>query len=260
MFRILVSGGRKPRRSWSAGTIAVSLAAHGALFALVGYAAVGTAKPPIPEEPPIIWSDLDPPVQPVPPVEPQIEPSPPQAPQPVEADEPAPVVGESLVLEPPPEVPTTIPLPTVEPAINPADYNGGKPGDIIGVPNPADARAPTGNTDPSDVIGAGDVVHPEALAEAPAVQNPREAQRALERLYPAVLRDAGVSGEATLQFIVGTDGRVEPASIRVVSATHDQFGEASRRAVERFRFRPAKVNGTPVRVLISLPINWVAPE
>lgn len=258
MFKILVSGGRKPRRSWSAGTVAVSLAAHGALFALVGYAAVGTANPPAPEEPPIIWTDFDPPL---PPVEPQIEPSQPQAPQPAEADEPAPVVGESLVLEPPPEVPTTIPLPTVEPVTDPTTYNGDGPaGDILGVPNPADTRAPTGNTDPGDVIRPGDVVEAGVLAEAPAVQNTREAQRALERLYPTVLRDAGVSGEATLQFIVGTDGRVEPASIRVVSATHDQFGEASRRAVERFRFRPAKVNGTPVRVLISLPINWVAPE
>lgn len=259
MFKILVSGGRKPRRTWSAGTVAVSLAAHAALFAAVGYAAVGTAKPPRPEEPPILWSDLDPPPPPAP-VEPQIEPAQPQAPQPVEADEPAPVVGESLVLEAPTEVPDVLPPPRVEPAVNPDHFNGGKPGDVIGPPNPADTRAPTGNTDPGDVIRPGDVVEAGVLAEAPAVQNQREAQRALERLYPATLRDAGVSGEATLQFIVGTDGRVEPASIRVVAATHDQFGEASRRAVERFRFRPAKVNGTPVRVLISLPINWVAPE
>lgn len=259
MFKILVSGGRTPRRNWSAGTVAVSLAAHAALFAAVGYAAVGTAKPPRPDEEVTIWPiDAPPP----PPVEPRIEPPQPRAPQPVDADKPAPVVGETVEIVPPADVPETIAPPRVdEVPVTEVQVTGqGKPGDVFGVPNPADTRAPTGNTDPGDVIGAGDVVHAEALAEAPAVQNQREAQRALERLYPTVLRDAGVSGEATLQFIVGTDGRVEPASIRVVSASHDQFGEASRRAVERFRFRPAKVNGTPVRVLISLPINWVAPK
>lgn len=252
MFRILVSGGRKPRRTWSAGTVAASLAAHAALFAAVGYAAVGTAKPPTVDEPVTIWP-IDPP--------PPVEPSRIDAPRPVEPAAPAPRLGKSLVLVPPTDVPEKISPPTVEPVTDPTRYSGtGPAGDIIGTPVPGDEGPLTGNNDPGAGVSEGDLIVAEALAEAPAVQNQREAQRALERLYPTTLRDAGVSGEATLQFIVGTDGRVEPASIRVVSATHEGFGEASRRAVERFRFRPAKVNGASVRVLISLPISWVAPR
>ena len=259
MFKILASGGRKPRRSWSPATAAASLAAHVALFAAVGYAAVGTASPLKKDEEVIQWTPLGPP--PPPPVEPRIEAPPPQAPQPVKTDEPAPVVGQAIAIVPPPDVPKTIAAPSASDIpVTAAEVNApGKLGDVMGVPNPADTRSATGVPATSPGVTEGDLVEAEALSESPAVQNRREVQRALERLYPATLRDAGVAGRAVLQFIVNTDGRVDPASIRVVSATHEQFGDASRRAVERFRFRPARINGTPVRVLISLPIDWVAP-
>lgn len=260
MFKILVSGGRKPRRSWSPATAAVSLAAHAALFAAVGYAAVGTAAPPKAEEEVIeVWK-LD---QTPPPPPPPAMPAPPQpeAPQPVEAERPAPVVGQAIAIVPPPEVPKTIAPPSAtDIPVTAAEVNApGKLGDAIGPPNPDDTRPATGTPAVSPGVTEGALVEAEALSESPAVQNRREVQRALERLYPATLRDAGVAGRAVLQFIVNTDGRVDPASIRVVSATHEQFGDASRRAVERFRFRPARIDGTPVRVLISLPIDWVAP-
>lgn len=272
MFKVLVSGGRKSRRTWSAGTVAASVAAHALFFAGFGYASIGTAAPRVvcPDStifgtagPPavcadstIIWDSIAPLPPPPPP------PAPAPAPQqPVELPKQPPRTGDFRTLIPPSEVPDQIAAPTVEPVTAPEQYNGiGVEGSVVGPPDPGNTAPLT--SDPPVVPGAGEAELFEAstLAEAPTVQNRREVQRLLERSYPPTLREAGVSGRATLQFIVNTDGQVDPASIRLVDATHEQLGEASIRAVERFRFRPARVNGTPVRVLISLPIDWVAPK
>ena len=81
----------------------------------------------------------------------------------------------------------------------------------------------------------------------------------MERLYPSVLRDGRVAGRVVVELIVEADGRVRPNSAQVVEATHPAFGEATLRAVERFRFRPAKMGGVPVPVRVTIPINWTVP-
>jgi protein TonB len=80
--------------------------------------------------------------------------------------------------------------------------------------------------------------------------------RLLDRNYPEALSAAGVSGQVLLELVVDENGRVRPGSVRVVSASHEEFTAATLRIAERMRFRPARVDDRPVAVKVTLPIDW----
>jgi protein TonB len=73
-------------------------------------------------------------------------------------------------------------------------------------------------------------------------------------IYPALLRQAGVSGSVVIEAVVDTAGRVEPRSLRVVDATDPAFGASALASVRSALFRPARMYGKPVRVLVRLPV------
>jgi len=124
-----------------------------------------------------------------------------------------------------------------------------------GPPKPGTAPQPsTGKAGPPP--DSAEVFDPAEVAQLPQLLHPRAAQQVLERVYPALLRDAGVTGYTLVQLVIDRAGAVEPGSVTVQETTHDAFREAAVRAAGRFRFRPARVNGLPVRVRISLPIRW----
>ena len=82
-----------------------------------------------------------------------------------------------------------------------------------------------------------------------AVLNPEEVAAALRREYPPLLRDAGVTGQATVELAVRADGSVE--RVQAVWATHPELGAAAERAFRLARFRAA--DG---RVVIRLPARF----
>jgi TonB family protein len=77
-----------------------------------------------------------------------------------------------------------------------------------------------------------------------------------EPTYPVVLQRARVEGEATLQFIIDTTGRVDPRTIELVESTDFRFAEACREALPKMRFDPASVEGHKVRELVQLPFTF----
>lgn len=96
--------------------------------------------------------------------------------------------------------------------------------------------------------------------ELPRFLNREEFAALLQRSYPPLLRDAGVTGQAVLQFRVGSDGAVDPASVRVTEATHDAFARAAAGVAGRMRFRPARREGRPVSVHVELPITFALEQ
>ena len=68
--------------------------------------------------------------------------------------------------------------------------------------------------------------------------------------YPEALREAGIEGEVTLEFVVDTAGRVEDGSIRVLSSAADAFVVSVRDALAGTRYHPALVAGQRVRQLV----------
>lgn len=57
-----------------------------------------------------------------------------------------------------------------------------------------------------------------------------------------------MQGEATIAFVLGADGRTY--SLMVVSATHPEFAEAAATAVAQWRFKPGRVKGKAVNVMV----------
>ncbi|HEY7769971.1 TonB family protein [Longimicrobium sp.] len=257
MFQILVR--EKKRRAISPLFLAVSAAAHVAIFGGVMYAASGE-----PERTKVVLDGIiDIPDVPEKAIEkPTVDPPPPAPDTPDEPAADAPVVGETVVLQPPTDVPTVISPPRAdETPITPHMVTGiGKPGDVIGTPDPGDVRPPTGNTDPGTPVKPADWVPGEGdVDELPSLERNGLA-RLMERHYPPQLRDARVSGRALVEVIVDEDGRVRPGSAKVIETSHPGFETATLRAAERFRFRPAKIAGMVVPVKVAIPVVWTTSD
>lgn len=250
MFKVLE--GRK-RRVFSPATITASVAAH---LLLLGGAVYAAASDTGPEERVGVVMDLpDLPTEPPAPVEPA--PPPPSPARPSEPDAPAPVPGTRMDLETPTEAPPAIiDEPPGLPPVDPKVFGDGITGPVIGTPT----TVPTG-PDGSGGTGAnGPYVPGEEDVEERPVLNRDGLARTMERYYPSVLRESRMAGRVVIELIVDEDGRVRANSARVVDATHPAFGEAALRAVERFRFRPAKMAGVPVPVRVTIPITWTVPR
>ncbi|HVG44122.1 MAG TPA: energy transducer TonB [Longimicrobium sp.] len=250
MFNAVVD--RRKRRVWSARTVAVSVGAHLVVLAGIVAAATTTEAAPAPEVVDI-WTAPPTPKAPEPPAKPT-------PPPPADQTVPVPVKGQTLVLQTPTTVPTVLPPKDDGPAVDPDDFTGiGTPGNVIGPPDPT-PQPPTPDPGPPLPDSRPEVIDAESADVLPQLVSPREAQRALERAYPSILRDAGVTGHTTVLLVIDKNGQVQPGSVTVQETTHDQFRDAAVRAAERFRFRPARLNGQPVAVSISIPIEWqIAP-
>lgn len=74
--------------------------------------------------------------------------------------------------------------------------------------------------------------------------------------YPRMMQQAGIEGLVTVQAIVDTTGRAERESITVVTSTNSTFEGAAKRLIARSLFRPGRVAGTPVRVMIQITVHF----
>ena len=102
-----------------------------------------------------------------------------------------------------------------------------------------------------------DKVYPlNELTNPPKLTSSALAARLIAESYPADLKNRGVGGMVELQFVVDSKGKVDPASVEVVDATQTALGEAARKVVSRLDFSPGKLNGTPVKTKVVLPIIY----
>ncbi|HET9454608.1 MAG TPA: TonB family protein [Gemmatimonadaceae bacterium] len=114
----------------------------------------------------------------------------------------------------------------------------------------APARAEAQSSDP--------IVAPEDLTKGPKLASPAVAASLITRAYPPQLRRAGIGGVVQLELTVDKTGKVEKNSVEVVVAAAPALGDAAKSVAERFEFRPAEVNGTPVRTRVLIPLTFVA--
>ncbi len=167
-----------------------------------------------------------------------------------EQEEEKPPPPEIVTLNPPPkgfqtlaapiDIPTEIPPIDLNERFDPRDYSGeGVEGGLF--------EGVEGGTGPVDLA--------QVFAEAVVDEVPeRISSPPLE--YPRMMRQAGIEGNVVLQAVVDTTGRVEAGSVRVVSSTHKSFESSARTLLEKSLFRPGRVRGTPVRVLIQIPVTF----
>ena len=75
-------------------------------------------------------------------------------------------------------------------------------------------------------------------------------------VYPKALRDARIKGRVNVQFILDTLGRAEPQSVTVFETTDSGFDQSAKDFVLAARFRPGRVHGRAVRVLLRVPVEF----
>jgi len=116
--------------------------------------------------------------------------------------------------------------------------------EIAGPPDPFGARGEPGGGPDGTAYSALTVDEPPHLLTLPALE------------YPALLRTAGLDGLVVIEVVIDSAGRPEPATLRVVEASHRGFVPEAVRVVTGARFRPGRVRGQAVRVLIRQPIAF----
>jgi TonB family protein len=75
-------------------------------------------------------------------------------------------------------------------------------------------------------------------------------------VYPGSLRELGVEGLVVIQVVVDTLGRPEPGSARIVQHSAPGFETSAVASILGARFRPARVWGRAVRVLVQVPVEF----
>jgi TonB family protein len=220
---------------------------HSILFVAPPPPKVHVAPDPIPET-------KRPPARTPRPVQQQRAPTPPR-PAPVQAPRPTPQIAAAPIVAPI-NIPTSLP---------PVDLKAIPTVGEVAIPVPPAAREGSGsssgrtssNSD-GDVGGSGgrgglgSGASNKAYSEN-QVERAVVATRPAQPRYPDALKSVNVTGEVVASYIVDARGRVEPGSIKILSATHKLFGDAVRRALLDARFRPAQVGGQSVRQLVEQP-------
>jgi protein TonB len=139
---------------------------------------------------------------------------------------------------PPVEVPTGIPPVELLPASVPA--------------KPWPVRRQLSWGDPGDTAGVGTRgVYRELVVD----EAPRRISSPPVR-YPRLLEQGGINGLVLVEVVIDTTGHPEPSSFRVLDTSHPAFVGAARELVQGSLYRPGRVAGRPVRVLVQLPIAF----
>ena len=233
LFATLPESRRSRRRSPAAGAVSVVLHAAVITFALVA-TAKGNVIVDSDEQVGIVWH---PPVPPLPPTTGERQ-----------SSGPGTTARRTIVDDALPDPMPPISLPTLDgpdipddvPPIGPVGERWGRGSGAAGGMSGDDTGGP----------GAGDV------HTGPQVERAAALLGAVSPRYPAMLRERGIEGSVTLRFVVDTAGRVEPASVTVVSSTHELFAAAARAALPALRFTPAAAGGRRVRQLVELPFAF----
>lgn len=137
-----------------------------------------------------------------------------------------------------PDIPTNIPPVDLQQHFDPKDYTG--TGVEGGIANGAASLD-------------GEVFTAAVVEEMPTLLSSPPA-------YPELLQRAGIQGRVLFQVIVDTAGRVEPNSFRILKSANPGFNLPTRRWALEARFRPARLQGRAVRVLVNLPVDFSASE
>lgn len=170
-------------------------------------------------------------------------------PEPEPEEEPPPI-QQVLNLEPPPkgfqtldapiDIPTEIPPVDFSERFDPRDFSG------IGV---------EGGVYSGVVGGTGPVDFTQTFLETAVDERPERLSGPYPR-YPEMLRQAGIEGIVLLEFVIDTSGHVEVETLKVLQSTNRAFEGPAKDVISRSLYRPGRVRGQAVRVLVSQQIGF----
>lgn len=146
---------------------------------------------------------------------------------------------------------------------------GGAP--VVQAPGPLDGSIPIPPVIPVTISGERVEPWPIDTAEsvgspsAPdlgGVYDPRIVEQQPELLssppphYPEMLRLAHVEGVVIVQGVVDTVGHIERNTLKVISSPHPALSASALECLSGAVFRPGRVEGRAVRVLVQVPVRF----
>ena len=72
-------------------------------------------------------------------------------------------------------------------------------------------------------------------------------------VYPAVAKQARAQGVVILEATIGTDGKIKDVK---VERSAKLFDDAAVAAVRTWEYKPTMVDGQPVQVILTIPVNF----
>ncbi len=210
--------------------LGIAIAINGGLLALAVMTATTAIRPPVDRPFEATAVPIDPPPPPIDEVKPVERAIPDPAPAPIPYSPPAPFPVPGPVIESTDILPPAAPLPTAPIATAPGGTGSGSPV-TVGSPLPVLVNA---SVDPR----YRDDFQPD---------------------YPAFERNIARDGVVVVRVLVGANGRV--AAIEPVRATSDAFFEATkRRALSKWRFRPATRDGVAVESWREMTVRFTMAD
>lgn len=163
-----------------------------------------------------------------------------EKPQEPEAPPPPPKGFQTLMA--PINIPTSIPPINLNETFDPRNFSG------VGVEMGVAKGVDTGPVDLTQVFIEAVVDEPPERISFPPLD------------YPRMLLEARIEGTVTLEAVIDTTGHAEPNSIKVISSTNRAFEAPAKDGLRKALFRPGRVRGQAVRVLVHLPLRFVIPK
>jgi protein TonB len=93
-----------------------------------------------------------------------------------------------------------------------------------------------------------------ATPPASAAMEPAVPVRMVAPEYPKGMRHEGISGIVTVTFHVDEKGDVVDPAIQ--KSTNPGFDDAALAAIVKWKFKPARQDGVPVRTKLSVPLQF----
>lgn len=93
-----------------------------------------------------------------------------------------------------------------------------------------------------------------AVGKPGELDRPLRAKKQPSPAFPVKMLKSGAQGAAVIEFYLDQYG--DARLPRVLSATDPAFGYAAAHAVAQWRFEPATIDGEPVVLRVSVPINF----
>jgi protein TonB len=159
----------------------------------------------------------------------------------------------SLSERPTTPTPAPSPLPTIDhipPGIPPVDLSAAPITDATEFARGVSSRAE--GTDSRGLTG-----HPDGILEERYVDRaPHILGTPVQPVFPTSLRERGINGRVSVQFVIDTLGRAEMRGLTIVEATDPLFAQSVRAVLPRYRFSPGEVGGQKVRTLVQLPFDF----
>ncbi|MDE2793750.1 MAG: energy transducer TonB [Gemmatimonadota bacterium] len=158
-------------------------------------------------------------------------------------------IPDEIEIPPPPEAIARPAMPVITDAPIEEDITIA---DVTFDANPVDNLPPPPDEIETDLSAAPQWTHVDVY---PFLKNRGEVERALEREYPPLLRDAGIGGTTKVWFFIDETGELVKTEVHT-SSGHTALDEAALKIADVYEFSPALNRDKPVPVWVALDITF----